>query len=82
MNFHHLRDTTLKTLSLLSANPGQVLSRDRILHEIANRDWDPADRTVDVVIRRLRQKLKDGARDSRIIQTSHGEGYLFAAIQK
>jgi two-component system, OmpR family, torCAD operon response regulator TorR len=81
-NYVDLTRAELKTLSLLSANPGQVLSRDRILHEIANRDWDPADRTVDVVIRRLRQKLKDGARNSRIIQTSHGEGYLFAAIQK
>ena len=51
-------------------------------HEIARRDWDPSDRTVDVVIRRLRQKLGDGARNPRIILTSHGEGYFFAALQK
>lgn len=81
-NFVELTKAELKTLSLLSANPGQVMSRDRLLHEIANRDWDPADRTVDVVIRRLRQKLNDVARNPRIILTSHGEGYLFAPIQK
>jgi two-component system torCAD operon response regulator TorR len=81
-NFVDLTRAELKALSLLAAHPGQVLSRDRILHEIANRDWDPSDRTVDVIIRRLRQKLKDRARNPRIIQTSHGEGYLFAAVQK
>jgi two-component system torCAD operon response regulator TorR len=59
-----------------------VLSRDRLLHEIAHRDWDPSDRTVDVVVRRLRQKLGDDSRRPRIIVTSHGEGYLFAAALK
>lgn len=67
-----------KALSLLSSNPGKVLSRDRLLHDIAHRDWDPSDRTVDVVVRRLRQKLGDDSRHPRIILTSHGEGYLFA----
>jgi two-component system torCAD operon response regulator TorR len=67
-----------KALSLLAANPGKVLSRDRLLHDIAHRDWDPSDRTVDVVVRRLRQKLGDDSRQPRIIITSHGEGYLFA----
>jgi two-component system torCAD operon response regulator TorR len=69
----------LKALALLSANPGRVLSRDQLLYDIANRDWDPSDRTVDVVVRRLRQKLMDDSRHPRIIVTSHGEGYLFAA---
>lgn len=81
-NFVELTKAEMKALALLSANPGQVHSRDRILHEIAHRDWDPSDRTVDVVIRRLRRKLNDGARNPRIILTSHGEGYLFAPLQK
>jgi two-component system, OmpR family, torCAD operon response regulator TorR len=77
-NFVDLTRAEFKALALLSANPGRVLSRDRILHEVAGRDWDFADRTVDVIVRRLRQKLKDDPRHSRIIGTSHGEGYLFA----
>lgn len=77
--FMELTRAEFKLLALLAAHPGQVMSRDRILHEIANRDWDPADRTVDVVVRRLRQKLGDDARHPRLIVTSHGEGYLFAA---
>ncbi|MGE3875295.1 MAG: two-component system response regulator TorR [Parvibaculaceae bacterium] len=77
--FTDLTRAEFKALALLSANPGKVLSRDRLLHEIAHRDWDPSDRTVDVVVRRLRQKLGDDSRHPRIIVTSHGEGYLFAA---
>lgn len=77
--FTDLTRAEFKALALLSGNPGKVLSRDRLLHEMAHRDWDPSDRTVDVVIRRLRQKLGDDSRHPRIIITSHGEGYLFAA---
>lgn len=80
--FTDLTRAEFKALALLSANPGKVLSRDRLLHEIAHRDWDPSDRTVDVVVRRLRQKLGDDSRHPRIIVTSHGEGYLFAASLK
>ncbi|MGB3147267.1 MAG: two-component system response regulator TorR [Paracoccaceae bacterium] len=79
-NFVELTKAELKALALLASNPGRVMSRDRILHEVANREWDPSDRTVDVLIRRLRQKLKDGGRNPRIILTSHGEGYLFAPL--
>lgn len=79
--FTDLTRAEFKALALLSANPGKVMSRDRLLHEIAHRDWDPSDRTVDVVIRRLRQKLNDDSKHPRLIVTSHGEGYLFAASQ-
>ncbi|MCB1379942.1 MAG: two-component system response regulator TorR [Alphaproteobacteria bacterium] len=77
--FVDLTRAEFKALALLATHPGQVMSRDRLLHEIAHRDWDPSDRTVDVVVRRLRQKLGDDSRHPRMIVTSHGEGYLFAA---
>lgn len=77
-DFVDLTRAEFKALALLSANPGRVLSRERILHEVARREWDLADRTVDVIVRRLRQKLKDDSRHPKIIATSHGEGYLFA----
>lgn len=78
-SFVDLTRAEFKALALLTANPGKVLSRDRLLREIAQRDWDPTDRTVDVVIRRLRQKLHDDSRHPRLIVTSHGEGYLFSS---
>lgn len=67
-----------RLLAVLTANPGQVLSRERLLHEISRREWDASDRTVDVIVRRVRQKLNDNPRTPRIIVTSHGEGYFFA----
>jgi two-component system torCAD operon response regulator TorR len=76
--FIDLTRAEFKLLALLASHPGQVMSRQRILREIANRDWDPADRTVDVVVRRLRRKLGDSARDQSVIVTSHGEGYFLA----
>lgn len=75
--FIELTGAEFKLLAVLTANPGQVLSRERLLHEISRREWDASDRTVDVLVRRLRQKLKDNPRAPRIIVTAHGEGYFF-----
>ncbi|MGS1097694.1 two-component system response regulator TorR [Aquamicrobium terrae] len=76
--FVELTGAEFKLLAVLTANPGQVLSRERLLHEISRREWDASDRTVDVLVRRLRRKLQDNPRAPRIIITSHGEGYFFA----
>ena len=76
--FVELTRAEFKLLALLASHPGEVMGRDRLLHAIANRDWDAADRTVDVVVRRLRQKLGDSAKEQRIILTSHGEGYCIS----
>lgn len=66
-------------LSALVARPGVVLSRDRLLSQISHRSWDRSDRTVDVLVRRLRQKLEPDPKNPEIIVTAHGEGYIFAA---
>lgn len=76
-DFVELTGAEFKLLSVLTANPGQVLSRERLLHEISRREWDASDRTVDVLVRRLRRKLNDNPRAPRIIVTAHGEGYFF-----
>lgn len=68
-----------KLLALLARHPGQIFSRDQILREIANREWDAADRTADVLVRRLRRKLGDDGRNPRIILTSHSEGYYLSS---
>lgn len=77
-DYLELTRAEFKLLAVLSTNPGQVLSRERLLHEISRRDWDASDRTVDVIVRRVRQKLGDDPKTPRIIVTSHGEGYFFA----
>jgi len=61
------------------ANPSRVLSRDRLLNLIEHRVDAPNDRTIDVLVRRLRNKIEDNPKDPEIFTTIHGEGYLFAA---
>ena len=61
------------------AHPGRVLSRERILSLISHRGDGPSDRTIDVLIRRLRGKMEPDPRDPQLFVTVHGEGYLFAA---
>ncbi|HBY86849.1 MAG TPA: two-component system response regulator TorR [Colwellia sp.] len=61
------------------ANPSRVLSRDRLLNLIEHRVDAPNDRTIDVLVRRLRHKIEDDPKDPQIFTTIHGEGYLFAA---
>ncbi|MGE6261477.1 two-component system response regulator TorR [Aeromonas media] len=60
------------------AHAGRVLSRERILTLISHRGDGPSDRTIDVLIRRLRGKMEPDPRDPQLFVTVHGEGYLFA----
>jgi two-component system torCAD operon response regulator TorR len=66
-------------LSALVEHPGLVLGRERLLGQITHRTWDPSDRTIDVLVRRLRQKLEVDPGAPEFIITAHGEGYIFAA---
>ena len=66
-------------LNALITHPGAVLTRQRLLGCITHRSWDPGDRTVDVLVRRLRQKLETDPQAPELIITVHGEGYMFAA---
>ncbi len=66
-------------LSAFTSRPGEVLSRERLLNAITHRSWEPNVRTVDVLVRRLRQKIETDPKAPELIVTAHGEGYLFAA---
>ena len=66
-------------LSALVRHPGVVMSRERLLSQVTHRNWDPNDRTIDVLVRRLRKKIERDPKAPEIIVTAHGEGYLFAA---
>jgi len=64
-------------LGLLVRNRGRVLSRDRIMDETRGVDWEAYDRSVDVLISRLRQKLGDDPKQPAHIRTVRGTGYSF-----
>ena len=63
-------------LSLLFENNGAVLSRDRILREVWGYEFDGENRTVDVHVRTLRQKLLSYG---DIIETVRGVGYKLSS---
>lgn len=64
-------------LALLARNAGRVLNRDQILQELRGIDCDAFNRSVDIAISRLRQKLKDNPRSPEFIRTVWGTGYIF-----
>ncbi len=65
-------------LVALSSYPNKVLSRERILNMISHRVDAPNDRTIDVLIRRMRAKMEQDPKNPQIFVTVHGEGYMFA----
>ena len=58
---------------------GRVLSRDELSQVVAGRGAEPDDRSVDVLISRLRRKIEPDPKAPRIIVTMAGEGYKFTA---
>jgi len=72
-----LTEGEFQLLKCLMDHVGKIMSRDQILDHMRNREWVPTDRTVDVLIGRLRRKLGDDPGDPRLILTVHGAGYLF-----
>jgi len=63
-------------LSLVKAK-GRVKSRDQLLDEIRDREWEVFDRSVDVHISALRKKLGDDPKQPRFIRTYRSAGYMF-----
>ena len=72
-----LTTAEFELLGLLVRNRGRVLSRDRIINETRGLDWEAFDRSIDVLISRLRQKLGDDPKHPAFIRTVRGTGYLF-----
>ena len=67
-----------KLLFFLVAHPRRVLSRDRLLDEVWGRDHFVTPRTVDVHIRRLREKIEAAPGQPQHLQTVRGSGYRFS----
>jgi len=64
-------------LALLAASPGRVLTREKLLELVWGYDYIGEDRTVDVHIRRLREKIEPDPGRPRYILTKWGVGYYF-----
>ena len=66
-------------LELLASNPNKVYSREGLLTIIWGKDYPGDERTVDVHIRRLREKIEDSPSNPRYVHTKWGVGYYFQA---
>ncbi|MCE7991329.1 MAG: response regulator transcription factor [Roseivirga sp.] len=64
-------------LMLLINNPNRVFSRDDLMESIRGLDWDAFNRSIDVLVSRLRHKLKDDPKQPQYIRTVWGSGYKF-----
>ncbi len=64
-------------LRVLMASRGRVMSRDRLIEKLRGFDADVYDRSIDMLVSRLRHKLGDDARSPRFIKTVWRTGYQF-----
>ncbi|ANJ68131.1 DNA-binding response regulator [Halothiobacillus diazotrophicus] len=70
-----------RLLKALVEHANTVLSRDQLMDALAGREADPLDRTIDVMISRLRRRLGDDAREPTLIKTIRNEGYILTVGQ-
>lgn len=73
----NLTTNEFDALTLLVSKPGKVFSRDEILNALRGIDCEAYNRSVDITMSRLRQKLKDDPKSPRFIKTVWGTGYVF-----
>ncbi|MGZ3788954.1 MAG: response regulator transcription factor [Bacteriovorax sp.] len=64
-------------LCLFMQNPGLTLSREQVVDKLRGIERDSFDRTIDVLISRLRCKLKDDVKNPKFLKTIWGSGYRF-----
>lgn len=72
-----LTATEFRLLEFLMSRPGVVFSREQLLDAVWGQDRMVTDRTVDVYILRLRQKIEQDSSDSGMIRSVRGFGYSF-----
>ena len=77
-----LTSTEFELLNLFVINPGKILSRDEIMERVRGIEWESFNRSVDVLVSRLRQKLNDDPKHPVFLKTIWGTGYLFLKKQK
>src|SRR5579862_795237 len=77
-----LTPTEFRLLHALAIEPGRVFTRDELLQNIWNRRQTHRDRTVDVFVRRLRDKIDRRSERFTYVQTRYGVGYLLEAVER
>jgi two-component system, OmpR family, response regulator len=74
-----LSTSEYRLLLVFLKHHNRVLTRDKLMDLLKGREPDAFDRSIDLRVSRLRQKLKDDARSPRMIRTLRNEGYIFVS---
>jgi two-component system response regulator VicR len=72
-----LTQREFELIRFLASSPDKVFSREELMEKVWNYDYYGDIRTVDVTVRRLREKVEDDPADPRYIVTRRGAGYMF-----
>lgn len=70
-----LTSSEIKALRALAENAQNPMSRAALMKTVFNRDWDPTDRSIDVLITKLRRKMADVLGEKTSIRAIRGVGY-------
>ena len=73
-----LSSAEYRLLHIFLTHPNHALSRDQLLDMTQGREGGPYDRSIDVLVGRLRKRLKDDAKQPELIKTVRGHGYQLA----
>jgi two-component system phosphate regulon response regulator OmpR len=68
-------------LRVFLASPNRVLSRDHLLMQTRNREWEPFDRSIDIRIARVRRKIEPDPGHPQAIRTVRGAGYMYVPAE-
>jgi phosphate regulon transcriptional regulator PhoB len=71
-----------KLLHYMALHPGMVFSRDQLLDGVWGNDRSVTPRSVDVYVRRIREKIEMKPQQPAFVQTVHGVGYRFATTDE
>lgn len=73
-----LSGAEFRLLRVFLDHPQIILSRDQLLELVSGRETIPFDRSIDVLIGRLRKRLNDDGKEPMLIKTVRGAGYILA----
>ncbi len=77
---HQLTSAEARLLAIFLCHVGEVLDRNLLTRSICHREWSHNDRSIDVLVARLRKRIESDPKAPEWIVTIHGAGYLFNAL--
>jgi DNA-binding response OmpR family regulator len=74
-----LTESQFALLALFASHPGMVLGRHAIARHLMRGNWSRDDRSIDMAVGRIRQKIEVEPRRPSLLKTVRGQGYVFVA---